>query len=176
MDEIHDPVMRQRYRLSREGDVLRNELTAEPGAGVPEHYHPHIEERFEILEGDWAFFVDGAERRAGPGDRLLVPAGARHRFANTGPGVGRFVAEIEPAMDMEGFFAESAALARAGMFRKPGVPRGVRGALAASEFAERYGETTVMLSPPRIVQRLAFPVLARIERRRRAKAAAAAPR
>jgi quercetin dioxygenase-like cupin family protein len=163
---IEDPVLRQRYRLSRVGDALRNELTAEPGAGVPEHVHPHIEERFEILEGEWSFWVDGEERRAGPGDHLTVPPGARHRFANAGPGVGRFVAEIEPAMDMEGFFSESAALARAGMFRRPGVPSGLRGTLAAAEFAHRYRDTTVMLFPPRPLQRVLFPLLAAIERRR----------
>src|SRR5215210_3290649 len=112
-EAIEDPVMRQRYRLTREGDVLRNELEAEPGAGVPEHLHPRIEERFEIVEGDWRFWVDGEEQRAGPGDRLVVPPGKRHRFRNVGQGVGRLVAEIEPALNMEGFFQESAALARA---------------------------------------------------------------
>lgn len=164
---IHDPVIGQRYRLSRQGDVLRNDLTADPGSAVPEHLHPHIEERFEILEGEWSFRVDGDERRAGPGDQLVVPAGSRHKFANVGSEVGRLIAEIDPAMDMEGFFAESAAFARAGVFRRPVMPRGLRGALAASEFAERYSDTTVMLFPPRPVQRLAFPLLARIERRRR---------
>jgi quercetin dioxygenase-like cupin family protein len=167
MQTISDPVMRQRYELSREGDVLRNVLTAEAGSEVPEHWHPAIEERFEILEGQWSFRVDGEERRAGPGDRLVVQPGVRHKFANVGANPGRFVAEIEPAMDMEAFFAESAALAQAGMFKQPGVPRGLRGALAAAEFAERYTDTTIMTFPPRWVQRLAFPVLARIERRRR---------
>jgi mannose-6-phosphate isomerase-like protein (cupin superfamily) len=166
MTVIHDPIMRQSYELERDGDVLRNTLTAEPGAGVPEHLHPHIEERFEILEGDWSFEVNGEKRRAGPGDRLVVRAGARHKFANVGPGRGRFVAEIEPAMDMEGFFTESAELAQAGMFKRPGVPRGMRGTLAVSEFAERYSALTIMTSPPRWLQRLAFPLLARIERRR----------
>jgi mannose-6-phosphate isomerase-like protein (cupin superfamily) len=166
-DMIHDPVIGQRYRLTREGDVLRNELTADPGSEVPEHFHPHIEERFEILEGERSFHVNGEERSARQADRLVVPPGARHKFANVGSEVGRFIAEIEPAMDMEGFFAESAALARAGMFRRPGMPKGLRGALAASEFAERYSDTTVMLFPPRAVQRLAFPLLARVERRRR---------
>ena len=165
-EPIEDPVMRQRYRLSREGDVLRNELEAEPGAGVPEHFHPRIEERCEILAGDWRFWVDGEERRAGPGDRLTVPAGARHRFEHVGDGVGRFVAEIEPALDMEGFFEESAALSRAGMFARPGMPS-LRGLLPATEFAERYSETTVMTFPPRIVQRLFFGPLARLERSRR---------
>jgi quercetin dioxygenase-like cupin family protein len=164
-EPIEDPVLRQRYRLTREGNVLRNELEAEPGAAVPEHFHPRIEERFEVLEGEWKFWVNGEERRAGPGDRLTVPAGARHRFQNVGEGSGRFLAEIEPALDMQGFFEESAALARAGMFARPGMPS-VRGLLPATEFAERYSETTVMTFPPRIVQRVLFGPLARLARRR----------
>lgn len=163
--------MRQRYQLTQEGNVLRNELTAEPGADVPEHLHPRIEERFEIVTGDWAFFVDGEERRAGPGDSLIVPPGRWHRFANIGADEGRFVAEIEPAMDMREFFEESAALSQAGAFRKPGVPKGIRGTFAAAEFAHRYRETTVMRFPPQPLQRLLFPLLARIEHRRRPGAA-----
>jgi quercetin dioxygenase-like cupin family protein len=163
---VEDPVMRQRYRLTREGDVLRNELWAEPGASVPEHFHPQVEERFEVLEGEFTFKVDGEKRRAGPGDRLVVEAGARHAFENTGQGVARFVADIEPALDMQGFFEDSAALSRAGMFARPGIPKGLRGLLASAEFAERYSKTTVMTFPPRAVQKILFPPLARLARRR----------
>jgi quercetin dioxygenase-like cupin family protein len=161
---VVDPVMRQRYRLWQEGDVLHNEVSAEPGAGVPEHFHPRIEERFEVLEGEFTFTVDGEERMAGPGDRLVVEAGARHRFENSGRGVGRLVAEIEPALDMREFFEESAALARAGVFARPGLPK-PRGLPAAADFALRYRDTTVMTFPPRLLQRLLFPPLARLCRR-----------
>jgi quercetin dioxygenase-like cupin family protein len=164
---IEDPVMRQRYRLSREGNVLRLELWADPGARVPEHLHPQIEERFEVREGEFVFKVDGEKRRAGAGERLVAPAGSRHAFENVGAGVGHFVAEIEPALDMQELFEESAALARAGMFLRPGIPKGLRGLLAAAEFAERYRETYRQTFPPRAIQRILFPPLARLERRRR---------
>jgi hypothetical protein len=39
-DYVEDPVLRQRYQFSREGDVLRVDIWAEPGAGVPTHIHP----------------------------------------------------------------------------------------------------------------------------------------
>ncbi len=161
---VEDPVVRQTYRLTRTGDVLRNELTAAPGAGVPEHFHPQIEERFEILEGDWLFEVDGQQRRLGPGDTATVAPGVKHRFENVGEGEARFVAEIEPALDMQGFFEESAALARDGAFAAPGRPR-LRGLLPAAEFVDRYSATTVMTSPPRFVQRLTLTPLAWLARR-----------
>jgi quercetin dioxygenase-like cupin family protein len=163
---VEDPALRQRYRLTQEGDVLRNELWAEPGARVPDHYHPQIEERFEVVDGEFTFEVNGKKQRAVPGDRLVVPAGARHSFANTGSGVSHFVAEIEPALTMKQFFEDSAALGRAGKFRGPGVPKGLGGLLAGAELLDRYRDIMVVTSPPPSLQRILNPLLARIERRR----------
>jgi hypothetical protein len=155
--------MRQRYRFEREGDVLRLGLWAEPGARVPKHFHPSLEERFHVLEGEFTFTVGRRKQRAGPGDRLTAPPGVVHAFANTGSGVGHFVAEIEPALDMQALFEESAALARAGMFLRPGIPRGLRGLLAAADFAHRYRHIyRQRFTPP-----LLMAPLARLARRRR---------
>lgn len=157
--------MRQRYRLSREGDVLRLELWAEPGARVPLHLHPQIEERFEVREGEFLFRAGREKRRAGPGDRLTVEAGVRHAFRNVGSGVGHFVTEIEPALNMQQFFEESAAMSRDGVFLRPGIPKGIRGLLRAAEFADRYDDIYRQAFPPRPLQRLLFPPLARLARR-----------
>jgi quercetin dioxygenase-like cupin family protein len=166
---IEDPALRQRYRLTQEGNVLRNELWAEPGARVPDHYHPQIEERFEVLEGEFTFKVEGKRQRATPGDRLVVPAGVRHSFENTGTGVARFRAEIEPALTMRQFFEDSAALGRAGKFSGPGRPKGLGGLLAGAELLDRYRDIMVVTSPPPFLQRVLNPLLARIERRRQAR-------
>ncbi|HEX5974687.1 MAG TPA: hypothetical protein VFY57_05965, partial [Rubrobacteraceae bacterium] len=57
---IDDPFFRQRYGFSREGGVLRIEIWTEPGGGVlAEHVHPKLEERWEVLEGEVTFRVDG---------------------------------------------------------------------------------------------------------------------
>jgi mannose-6-phosphate isomerase-like protein (cupin superfamily) len=168
---VEDPVLGQRYHLTREGNLLRNELWADPGAGVPEHFHPTIEERFEVLEGEFTFRVGGKKVPAGPGDKLVVEAGVRHSFENTGQQPGHFVAEIEPALDMQQFFEGSAALARAGKYTRRGTPKGLRAALELAEFTDRYRDTVVMTFPPQPIQRLLIPPLARLERRRRARAA-----
>jgi Cupin domain len=168
MDEelVVDPIMRQRYRFSRIGDVLRLELWAESGARVPQHFHPTLEERFEVHAGQFTFNVDGALRTAGPGEMLVVAAGVPHSFRNTGEDMAQFVAEIEPALDMQALFEESAALARAGMFLRPGIPKGLRGALAGAEFLDRYRDIYRQTFPPVPLQRLFVPPMARIERRR----------
>ena len=169
-DLVEDPVLRQRYRLTEEGNVLRVEVWADPGARAPDHFHPHIEERFEVLEGEVTFRVEGEKRKAGPGEQLVVAPGVRHGFQNDGDAVAYFAADVDPASNMKRFFEESAALSRAGRFLRPGIPKGIRGTLEASEFAERHSGDTVMSFPPRFVQRLLYPPLARLARRRSKRA------
>jgi mannose-6-phosphate isomerase-like protein (cupin superfamily) len=60
-------------------------VDAPPGDGPGLHRHPY-EEIFIIEEGRCTFEVDGAEFEAGAGDIVIAPAGAAHRFTNTGDG------------------------------------------------------------------------------------------
>ena len=60
-------------------------VDAPPGDGPKLHKHPY-EEVFITLEGAATFVVDGDEILAGPGDILVVPAGASHAFTNSGEG------------------------------------------------------------------------------------------
>ena len=166
-DLVHDPVRRQRYRFSREGDRLRVEVWADPGGDVPAHSHPAQEERFEVLAGEVRFRVDGRTHRAGAGDRVVAPAGARHSFKNTGKVEARLLVEVEPALELQGFLEEAAALARAGKYTRMGIPKGLRAALELAELVDRYRDVTVMAFPPAPLQRVSVAPLARLERRRR---------
>lgn len=165
---IVDPVRRQRYRFSREGDLLRAEVWADPGGDVPAHAHPAQEERFEVLAGEIRFRVGGRTHRASPGDRVVAPAGVRHSFKNTGETEARLLVEVEPALALQGFLEEAAALARAGKYTRLGIPKGLRAALELAELVDRYREVTVMAFPPPVLQRITISPLARLQRRRRA--------
>jgi mannose-6-phosphate isomerase-like protein (cupin superfamily) len=159
---IDDPLFRQRYRFSRDGDVLHVEIHTEPGGGVlAEHVHPQLEERYEVVEGEVRFRVDGTPKLLGPGDRLVVPAGVRHSFQNSGDETAQLIVEAEPALRLRESIEEGAALARAEKFSPSGVPRSLRALCAAAALAQRYRETVVLTSPPPAVQRLLFPLLAR---------------
>jgi hypothetical protein len=130
-----------------------------------EHLHPHFEERFEVYEGEITFTVDGEEQTVGPGGKLAAEAGARHSYLNTGAGQAHLAAEAEPALDLQQSIEEAAAMAREGKFTSSGRPK--PGAiLEAAEFAHRYRETTVLLSPPPFLQRILFPPMAWLQRRR----------
>jgi quercetin dioxygenase-like cupin family protein len=55
----------------------------QPGQGPQLHRHPY-EETFICLEGEATFEADGETTVVGPGHIVVVPAGAAHRFQNTG--------------------------------------------------------------------------------------------
>jgi quercetin dioxygenase-like cupin family protein len=162
---IHDPVRRQRLAFSREGDILRAEVFADPGGDVPLHVHPSQEERFEVLAGHVRFDVDRHRIEGGPGTRVTAPTGAKHSFRNVGDVEAHLKVEVEPAMDLQGFLEEAAALARAGRYTRRGVPTSPRAVVELADLMVRYEDTTVMAFPPRIVQRLALAPLARLRRR-----------
>jgi quercetin dioxygenase-like cupin family protein len=169
-DFVEDPVLRQRYRFSRDGEVLLVEVWAEPGSSVPEHFHPRLEERWEVVEGEVTFRVAGDARRAGPGDRLAAPPGVPHSFENTGSEPAYLRVEVEPPLMLQEFLEEAAELNRTGGFTDRGIPKGPRALLRAADFTERYRDTAVLTFPPPAMQRLVFPPLARLARRRRRRA------
>ncbi len=48
------------------------------GSATQRHYHQLAEEFYFILEGAGDMEIDGATRPVGPGDAILIPAGAWH--------------------------------------------------------------------------------------------------
>ncbi len=163
---VDDPLFKQSYGFSRDGETLRIEMWTDPGGGVrAEHVHPALEERYEVLKGEITINVDGASKRLGPGDRAVVPPGVRHSFENTGEWAAHLVAEAEPALELRESIEEGARLARTERFSDSGSPRSIRALVEAAALAERYGDTVVLSSPPRFVQRILFPPLSRLARR-----------
>jgi len=49
-----------------------------PETLVPPHIHPDQDEYLYILEGQFDFFLDGAETQATPGDLVRLPMGKPH--------------------------------------------------------------------------------------------------
>lgn len=57
----------------------------EAGGSNPLHFHD-VDEWMRQLRGRSCVSVDGVDVELGPGDSLLVPAGARHAVRNAGEG------------------------------------------------------------------------------------------
>lgn len=162
---VHDPVLQQRYRFECEGDALIVDVEVDPGGSVPDHTHPSLTERWEVVTGEATFSVAGQERPAGPGTVLDVEPGIRHAFANRSAASLHLRATVTPAMETEGFLRDSAKLHQDGRLTRRGRPTSWGALRDAADFAIRYRDTIVLhgpaLLPPPVVQRLLFPLLAR---------------
>lgn len=83
--EMANPITGERFvwrdtRESTAGSWCEFDLHLAVNAKVAAtHRHPLQEERFSIISGGLEVDVDGSRRTAGPGDTVVVPAGAAHR-------------------------------------------------------------------------------------------------
>jgi mannose-6-phosphate isomerase-like protein (cupin superfamily) len=60
-------------------------VNAPPGSGPALHKHPY-EEIIIVQEGRATFVLDGVESDVQAGEIVIIPAGAPHRFVNSGDG------------------------------------------------------------------------------------------
>jgi hypothetical protein len=103
--------------------------------------------------------------RAGRGSRVIARAGVKHSFRNIGGEEAHLRVEVEPALDLQEFLQEAAALARAGLYTRRGLPTRPRAVVELADLMIRYADTTVMAFPPQSVQRLMIAPLARLKHR-----------
>lgn len=162
-----DPVFGTRYRFSRDGDVQRVEIWVEPGGGVPPHIHPEVEERFTVRAGVMELLAGRTWTPAAPGETVVAAPGTRHAFRNRGDVEAHAVCEASPASSLPDFLAQSAGLSRAGLLLKAGLPA-PRGLLHTAVLAHAHRDMVQFLfpAPPQPVQRLLWPPLAALGRRR----------
>lgn len=69
------------------------EQICDPGCGAPMHVHP-VEEVLEVIEGRAEVFVGEERGSVGAEQSVLIPAGARHGFTNSGQGALRVRATL----------------------------------------------------------------------------------
>jgi mannose-6-phosphate isomerase-like protein (cupin superfamily) len=164
-----DPIHRVSMAFERDGDSLWVFTWLDDGGHLPEHFHPTLTERWEVLEGSAGVKVDGRWRELTAADGPVdVAPGVRHELRNTSGRQARLRTHVTPAGRLEEFLTESARAAREGLYNARNLPTGLRGAAWVSEFALRFRDETVMCSPPPALQRVLLPAAARLTRRYRA--------
>jgi quercetin dioxygenase-like cupin family protein len=60
------------------------EQFCDPGRGAPTHLHA-VEEVLTVLDGEAELWLDGERATLTTGQSVVVPAGRKHGFRNTGP-------------------------------------------------------------------------------------------
>jgi quercetin dioxygenase-like cupin family protein len=164
-ERIHDPIHRVSYSFQPEGENLWVYSWLEDGGNLPEHFHPSLEERWEVLEGKAGVKLDGTWRDLVPADGPVVVApNVRHELANESGSQAHLRTEVVPAGRLEEFLTESARAAREGLYNKRNLPTSLRGAGWLARFALRFRDETVMTSPPPAVQRVVLPLMAKLAR------------
>jgi hypothetical protein len=162
-EPIVDPLHRVSYTFEREGQDLWVHSWMQEGAHLPEHFHPTLEERWEVLEGQVRVKLDGTWRDLRPEDGPVdVAPGVRHELRNASGREARCRTRVMPAGRLEEFLTESARGAREGLYDRRGLPRSRRGAGWIARLALQHRDETVMCSPPPAVQRVVLPLLARL--------------
>lgn len=77
------------------------EATLPPGTATERHYHKISEELYFLLEGSGEMEIDGETSPVGPGDAILIPAGAWHQITSTGTTTLRFLCCCAPPYSHE---------------------------------------------------------------------------
>jgi quercetin dioxygenase-like cupin family protein len=153
---IDNPVTGERLvflKTSQEtnGELVEFEAFVEPTGFVASvHLHPYQEERFHVLRGTVGFKLDKSRMLAGPGQRVIVPAGTPHKFWNAGDDEAHFVCEVRPALQFERLIETMFSLAADGKTNRKGMPNPLRLAVIARS---HYDDVRLPF-PPEWMQRM----------------------
>ena len=165
---ISNPVSGERITFLRTaadtgGELLAFECELAPDGHVPgAHQHPHQEERFEVLEGTMTFKLGRRKITAGPGEVVVIPAGATHAFKNGGDSNAVLRVEVRPALKMENLLETACELAQEGNTTGKGMPKPLHLALFVREFRNEVQAPF----PPAWMQRASLAPLAALGRAR----------
>jgi quercetin dioxygenase-like cupin family protein len=139
------------------GQALEFEFVAPPGWSVPEHIHPHQQERTQMISGVLSGRVAGEEIGLVAGEVRVVPSGVVHAWRNPSEEEeARLSVEFSPALKMESGFETAWALARDGKATKAGLPKNP---LQLVVFANEHKDEVLLTRPPIPVQKALFAVL-----------------
>ena len=168
--------------MFRQGDIFDNPVTGEratillgtretrgerliaevelrgAGFGFALHSHPSIHERLTVVSGCVGVILRDAISIAEPGKMIEIPPGVPHRFWNAGIVTAKLKLDIRPAKRFEAFIRNMIGLAQDGKTDPMGMPNLLQFAAIVTEF----DDVIQFLSPPRLMQRVLFPILAPI--------------
>jgi quercetin dioxygenase-like cupin family protein len=110
-DVLENPITGQRLIFRKTGRDTGGELLEVESvyerpspSRLPEHYHPHQEERFEVLSGTVHVLIDGVERSLSAGEVIVNPPSTPHEMWSGEAGEARVNWQTRPSLNTETFF------------------------------------------------------------------------
>jgi uncharacterized protein YndB with AHSA1/START domain len=108
--------------------------------------HPSQSESLEVIEGGLEVEFAGLSHRLGPGEKLVVPAGAPHLQLPAGAGPGHVRVRVRPAGRTEEYLRRLADLSEQEQFDGAGRPRPIAAAHMLLDFSDVGHATFAPLS------------------------------
>lgn len=86
------------FKVQTEELLVMHSTWTRPGQRTLEHIHPEMEERFEVIEGQAAFRINGEEKKAKKGEVVVAPPGISHLAWNPTNEPVQIRIEMRPAL------------------------------------------------------------------------------
>ncbi len=152
-------VLRLRRVRERDGRVvLMIEGSLPPGtSGPPPHIHWQQQEEGKVIAGKFGARRGTETILLGPGEPAVFPAGVVHSWWNAGNDMLEAHGKAVPAGDLDRFLEALFAVINAGPSGRPPM-------FYLAHVLWRHRDTQTMAVPPRIVQRVLFPLVVMIGR------------
>ncbi len=101
-----NPIAGESFRcIAYTPDAYVMEWIVQPRGYVPfEHIHLNQDEIFHVKSGEIRLVIEGKTHIGKPGERIVVPKGARHIAYNNSPAVLTCIVEYTPGLDHYRFF------------------------------------------------------------------------
>src|SRR5512143_1630177 len=93
-----------------------------PGGEIGEEVHDAVDQVLVFIEGEGAAIIEGEQTAVGPDRLVLVPAGTRHNFINTGSSDLRLYTVYAPPQHAQGTIHHTKADADADEHDQPATP------------------------------------------------------
>jgi quercetin dioxygenase-like cupin family protein len=161
--KVRDPIHHVTYAFEQGDGHMWVHTWFEDGGHLPEHFHPSLEEYWEVVEGAARVKLDGTWRDLRPEDGpVRVPPNTRHELKNVSGSPVYAKSKVIPGGRLEEFLTEASRAAEEGLFNARNMPTSWKGAMWIAKFAYRFRDETVMCSPPPAVQRVVLPLVVRL--------------
>lgn len=157
-----DKATGETFRFTRTGADTNGELleiNTDYRGGSPKppaHYHPHQQEHFEVTEGSMTVEMNGQQRVYKAGESFDIPQGVAHAMWNAGDVPARVIWQVRPVLNSQTFFETIWGLRQDGKTGENGTPS----LLQAAVLMQVYSDVFRLVSPPPVIQKILFPVLA----------------
>jgi quercetin dioxygenase-like cupin family protein len=99
-----EQILFRRTAAETDGELLEmDDYWARTDHQTPEHVHPAMEERWDVIAGEVRFEIGGVTQTATAGDTVVAPPGTPHCACNVGPEPAHLRIQMRPALRWQEF-------------------------------------------------------------------------